>query len=99
MSSYVMVFNFSGKGTENIGASPSRVDDAKKLCAQLGGEVKQFFGLMGARYDTMFVLEAPDDETAMKIAAAIDKKGNVHAETWRAFTDDEYRRILSDLPD
>jgi uncharacterized protein with GYD domain len=97
MASYVMLFNFTAQGIEKLKESPARVDAAKKLCRDLGGEVKQFFGLMG-RYDTMFILEAPDDETAVKIAAAIGKRGNVRSETLRAFTETEFRQIVSALP-
>jgi uncharacterized protein with GYD domain len=92
-----MLFNFTAQGIEKLKESPARVDAAKKLCRDLGGEVKQFFGLMG-RYDTMFILEAPDDETAVKIAAAISKRGNVRSETLRAFTETEFRQIVSALP-
>jgi uncharacterized protein with GYD domain len=96
MSSYVMLFNFTAQGIEKLQESPARVEVAKKLCRDLGGEVKQFYGLMG-RYDTMFILEAPNDETAVRIAAAICKRGNVRSETLRAFTEIEFREILSRL--
>lgn len=97
MSSYVMLFNFTGQGIERLKESPARVEAAKKLSRDLGGEVKQFYGLMG-RYDTMFILEAPNDETAVKIAAAICTQGNVRSETLRAFTETEFRQIVSALP-
>ena len=96
MSSYVMLFNFTAQGIEKLQESPARVEVAKKLCRDLGGEVKQFYGLMG-RYDTMFILEAPNDETAVRIAAAISKRGNVRSETLRAFTEIEFREIVSRL--
>lgn len=97
MASYLMLFKFSIQGIENISKSPDRVEAARRLARELGGEVTQFYGLMG-RYDTMFILEAPDDETATKISAAIGSLGNVHVETMRAFSDSEYREILSGLP-
>ena len=98
MASFVMLFNFTGPGIENVKQSPARVAAAKKLCRELGGEIKLFFGLMG-RYDTMFILEAPDDETAVRIAASIAKQGNVRSETLRAFTEAEYQQIMSALPE
>ena len=97
MASYIMLFNYTAHGLEKVMESPTRVEAAKKLCRDLGGEVKQFFGLMG-RYDTMFILEAPDDETAAKIAVAISRRGNVRSETLRAFTETEFRQIMSALP-
>jgi uncharacterized protein with GYD domain len=97
MPSYIMMFSLTEEGMAKVEESPARVEGAKRLCRELGGEVKQFYGLLG-RYDTMFVLEAPDDETAAKISAAISKQGNVRSETWRAFTETEYGKILSGLP-
>lgn len=97
MAKYLMLFHFTPRGIEKIEESPARVNAAKNLCRELGGEVKHFYGLLG-RYDTMFVVEAPDDETIARISAGLGKLGNVRAETMRAFSEDEYREILSALP-
>ncbi len=97
MPSYVMLFQFTDQGIRNIKESPARVEAAKKICRDLGGEVKQFYGLMGT-YDTMFILEAPHDEEAVKMAATIAMQGNVRTETLRAFTEAEYRQMVSALP-
>jgi uncharacterized protein with GYD domain len=50
------------------------------------------------RYDIVAISEAPDDETAAKVALAIGSAGNVTTETLRAFTEDEYRAIVAALP-
>ena len=42
--------------------------------------------------------EIPDEATAAKITLALASLGNVHSETLRAFTEDEYRQIVSELP-
>jgi len=97
MPSYVMLFRFTEQGVRNIKDSPGRVEAAKKICRDLGGEVKHFYGLMGS-YDTLFIMEAPSDEAAVKMAAAISIQGNVRTETLRAFTETEYRELLSALP-
>jgi len=49
------------------------------------------------KYDTVLVVEAPDDETIAKLTLAIGSLGNVRTETLRAFTEDEYRKIIADL--
>ena len=97
MPSYVMLFRFTEEGIRKIKDSPARVEAAKKICRDLGGEVKHFYGLMGS-YDTLFVLEAPSDEAAVKMATTIGMQGNVRAETLRAFTETEYRQMVSALP-
>ena len=50
------------------------------------------------RYDIIIVLEAPDAETVAKWALNLGSKGNVSTETLRAFTEDEYRKIIGTLP-
>src|SRR5262245_8878808 len=97
MASYLMLFHFTERGIEKVHESPARVDAAQNLCRELGREVKQCYGLLG-RYDTMFILDAPNDATAARISAAIGRLGNVRSETLRAFSEDEYRRIFSTLP-
>jgi len=50
------------------------------------------------RYDMVVVAEAPDDETVAKLAIAIGSAGAIRTETLRAFTEDEYRKIIAALP-
>ena len=97
MSKYLILFRFTQKGIENIKESPDRVEAAKQLFRDMNAEVEKFYGLMG-RYDTMFIVEAPDDETMVKAAAAIGSLGYVKTETLRAFTEEEYRSIIEALP-
>ena len=49
------------------------------------------------RYDTIVILHAPDDETLAKAMLMVARKGNVRTETFRAFTEDEYRHIIDGL--
>ena len=97
MPSYVMLFHFTHEGLEHVKQSPDRVDKIKEVFRQNGGKVKDFYLLMG-QYDSIFVAEAPDDETIARIALLIEAQGNVRSETHRAFSDAEFRKILSALP-
>ena len=48
---------------------------------------------------TMVVVdEAPDEETVARLALAIRAGGAIRTETLRAFTEDEYRKIIAALP-
>jgi uncharacterized protein with GYD domain len=97
MATYVLLFRFTQKGVENIKEAPARIEKAKNLFKDLGAEVKQFFALMG-EYDTMFIVEAPNDETVAKASLAIASFGNVSPQTLRAFTEQEFGQIVADLP-
>ena len=98
MATYLMTFSYTQQGIQKIKESPSRVEAAKKAIQSLGGEVKAFYGILGAEYDTMFILEAPDDQAVGKMALAIGSKGNVHTFTHRLFSEEEFKRIISGLP-
>jgi len=97
MATYIMLFRFTRQGIQNIKESPARVEAAKQAFQAMGAKVKEFYSVMG-RYDTVFILEAPNDETVAKAALAIGSLGNVRTETLRAFTEDEYKKIVAGLP-
>jgi uncharacterized protein with GYD domain len=98
MHSYVIFFGLTAQGMQNIKDSPDRVEAAKQVVKAMGGEMKAFYGILGSQFDTMFVLEAPDDEAVAKMVLAIASGGNVRTETHRLFAEEEYRKVISALP-
>jgi uncharacterized protein with GYD domain len=97
MPTYVTLARWTGQGLQNIKDSPARLDAARKVFGSAGMKLKDFYMVTG-RYDFVFVTEAPDDVTLAKATLAITSKGNVQTETLRAFTEDEYRKIVGGLP-
>jgi len=97
MATYISLLRFTQQGIENIKESPARLDKGKQAFRAMGGEVKEFYLVMG-RYDAVVVSEAPDDETAAKLALAIGSAGAIRTETFRAFPEEEYRKIIAALP-
>jgi TPR repeat protein len=55
----------------------------------MGAELKQFY-LVTGQYDIVALVETPDDETMAELALSLCSKGNVHTETLRAFTEEDY---------
>jgi uncharacterized protein with GYD domain len=98
MASYVILFGFTAQGIQKIKESPARVDAAKQTVRSLGGEVKAFYGILGSQNDTMFIVDAPDDEAIARMVLAIAAQGNVRTETHRLFTEEEYRKVIRSLP-
>ncbi len=47
------------------------------------------------QYDAVAISEAPNDEIVAKLALSSAATGNVRTVTSRAFTEDEYRRIIT----
>lgn len=97
MPTYLSLVNFTQQGIQNIKESPARLDAAKKAFKAMGGELKHFYLTLG-RYDIVLIGEHPNDETAAKAALATGSLGNVRTETFRAFTEEEYRKLIKSLP-
>jgi uncharacterized protein with GYD domain len=97
MATYITLVNYTQKVIEQVKESPNRLDAAKKVFQAMDAEIKDFFLVMG-RYDIVLISEAPNDETVAKMALALGGAGAVRTETFRAFTENEYRGIIASLP-
>ena len=96
MPTYICLARWTSKGLEDIKDSPSRLDAARKLFQSSGLTLKDFFMVTG-QYDMVLVTEAPDDASIAKAVLSIASNGAIQTETMRAFTESEYRSILSGL--
>ncbi len=97
MPTYIALANWTQLGIQKIKESPARLDEFKKLVKAMGGEVKGFYMVTG-KYDLVIVTEAPNDDVMAKVALMTASKADTTSETLRAFTEDEYRKIIAALP-
>ncbi len=96
MPSYVLLLHFTEQGIKNIKESPSRLDGVRKFFQEHGAQLKDFY-LVTGQYDAVCICEVPNDEVLATLALSIGAKGNVRTETLRAFTEEEYRKIVAGL--
>ncbi len=97
MATYISLLRFTQQGIEKIKESPARLDRAKAAAKAAGGEIKAFYLTMG-QYDLVVTTEAPSDEAHAAFILALASAGNVRTESLRAFTEEEYRKIIAALP-
>jgi uncharacterized protein with GYD domain len=97
MPTYIGLFNYTQQGIQNVKDSAARLDAARKAAQAMGAEIKAVYLVMG-QYDFVIISEAPDDEAIAKLALGVGALGNVRSQTLRAFTEDEFRKILASLP-
>lgn len=97
MPTYITFMKFTQKAIEDIKHGPDRLAAAKQRARQRGGEIKAFYLTMG-RYDAVVITEAPNDEAAATNLLASGSQGYVRTETCRAFTEEEYRKIVAAMP-
>jgi len=93
MATYLMLVRLTGQGVKN---SLVRIETARGMLGEMGAELKQVYHLMG-HYDMALVVEAPNYEAMAKAALTLDSLGSMRTETLRAFSEDEYRKILDDI--
>jgi len=97
MPTYISLIRFTQKGMETIKDGPKRLDAAKQRFRAAGGELKAFY-LVTGQYDAVAISELPNEEAAARLALGTGSMGNVRTETLRAFSEDEYRKIIAALP-
>lgn len=98
MPTYVTLVNFTDEGRETVDELPERVEKIKQLKRSLGGEPKGFFLTLG-QYDLVAFSEMPDDETVAQLQLTAAMEGAVETEILRAFSMEEVRDILGELPE
>jgi uncharacterized protein with GYD domain len=96
MPSYIALLNWTQQGSASVKDSPKRLDAGRKAFKKLGVKLKDTYLTMG-RYDLVCVIEAPDDNTFARAILSLASQGNVQTETLKAFTEDEYRKIIGSL--
>ena len=96
MPTYIALLKWTQQGATNVKASPKRLDAGRKAFKKAGAEIKDTWLTMG-RYDLVCVIDAPNDETYAKVMLSLGSQGNVQTETLRAFSEDQYRKIIGSI--
>ncbi len=97
MPTYLSLMHWTNEGIEKVKDSPARLEAARKAIEPLGGKIKSFHLLMG-QYDLAALIEAPDDATLARINLWLASKGSLRSETFRAFDEEEYKKIITAIP-
>jgi uncharacterized protein with GYD domain len=96
MPTYIALLKWTQQGISKVKESPNRLAAGREEFRKAGIEMKDFYLTMG-RYDMVCVLEAPDDESLAKGVLTLGSQGSVSTETMKAFSEDDYRKIIGSL--
>jgi uncharacterized protein with GYD domain len=97
MPHYVSLLRYTQQGAAKIKESPTRLDAAKKAAEAAQGKIHNWYLTMG-KYDAVLISEFPNDEAAARFMLSTGALGNVTTQTLKAFTEAEYRKLVSSLP-
>ncbi|HKE38680.1 MAG TPA: GYD domain-containing protein [Casimicrobiaceae bacterium] len=96
MAKFVMLGNWTEKGTQNVNETLKRARGVRELFASMGVNAREFFWTLG-QYDVVLTFDAPDDETMMRATLAVVKQGYLKTTTLRALGEQEMERVLAEL--
>jgi len=94
---FMLSLNFTDQGIRSIKDTSKRINAARDLAKKLGAEMKQLY-LTTGQYDLIVFVEAPSGDHIAKFALAVGSLGNIRSRTSRLWTEEEYLKIVSELP-
>ncbi len=89
MPYYVILSNLTDEGRRTIKQRPERIIEVNKEIEAMGVKIHKQYALLGS-YDFVNFVEAPNNETVMKISVEIGSRGSVHLMTLPALPVDEF---------
>ena len=96
MVTFISKITLTDQGMKDIRSTCKRAEDFKAAASGMGIEIRGLYWTMGVS-DGCVIFDAPDDETAAKAAISINSAGAVRTQTVRAFTEQEFQKIIASL--
>ena len=97
MPTFMLSMNFTEQGIRKIKDAPKRAKAARDLAKKVGVEIKHLYFTSGDS-DLVVFVDTPNGDNVAKFALALSSLGNVRTRTARAWSAEEYLKIVSELP-
>ncbi len=89
MPHYLILSNLTDEGRKTIKHKPERILEVNKEVEGMGVKLIKQYALLGT-YDFANIVEAPDNETVMKMSVEIGSRGSVHLMTLPAIAVEDF---------
>lgn len=93
MPVYVALSKLTEEGSKTLKKNPERIKEVNNDLEAMGIKVLAQYAVLGA-YDFVNILEAPDNDTIVKMSVEIGSRGSVQLQTLPAMPVDE---LIADL--
>jgi len=93
MGYYVILSTLTDEGRRTLKEKPERIMEVNKELESMGVKVREQFAVLGP-YDFVNIVEAPDNETVVKMSVEIGSRGTVQLLSMPAVTVDELIKKL-----
>ncbi len=89
MPHYLILSSLTDEGRRTIKQRPERIIEVNREIESMGVKLHKQYALLG-QYDFVNLVEAPDNETIMKMSVEIGSRGSVHLMTLPALSVEEF---------
>jgi uncharacterized protein with GYD domain len=89
MATYVVLSTLTDEGRKTLKNNPRRLTEVNKELEGMGVKVKEQFCVLGP-YDFVNIIEAPDNETVMRMSMELGSRGTVQLYTLPAIPIEEF---------
>ncbi|QID32765.1 GYD domain-containing protein [Pampinifervens florentissimum] len=97
MPIYVMLTTLTDEGMKTLKHKPERIKEVdKEVMERFGVKVLAQYVVMGP-YDFVNILEAPDNDTIVKMAVELGSRGTIRTLTMPAIDVDQFIKDLKEL--
>jgi uncharacterized protein with GYD domain len=96
MPTYISLLSFTDQGIRTVRETTQRAAGAKELAQQKYGCSLQTYWTVGP-YDVVYILEAPDVESATAFLLEVGSRGVVRTTTLRAYDREQMPGIIQRL--
>lgn len=93
MPSYVILSKLTDEGRKTIKQKPERILEVNKELEKMGVKVREQFAVLGP-YDFVNIVEAPDNNTIMKMSVELGSRGSVQLLSLPALSADDFIKQL-----
>ena len=97
MPAYVILNKFTEQGIRHVKDTTKRSEATRKAFEAAGGRMIGIWWTQG-QYDSVAIVELPDDESVVALLLQIGQQGNVQTQTLRAYSEQEMAGIIARLP-
>ena len=93
MPLYIMMTNLTDEGRKTVKTNPQRIKEVNKEVEAMGVKIVAQYVTLG-QYDFINVLDAPNNETIVKVATELGSRGTLQTSTLAALTLDNFIKSM-----
>ncbi|MDH4207799.1 MAG: GYD domain-containing protein [Anaerolineae bacterium] len=89
MFTFIMLSTLTDEGAKTITTNPQRIKEVNQEIEHLGVRVLRQYATMG-QFDFISIVEAPDNETIVRVSAELSSRGSIRLQTVPAIPIDAF---------